>query len=69
MGYFIIFMKETKGLSQVQIKKLYRKDMRDLDYGMQPTTADEDFWRLKKQQLNWFKKKRKEWAKQALYNS
>jgi len=43
VGYFIIFMKETKGLSQVQIKKLYRKDMRDLDYGMQPTTADEDF--------------------------
>jgi hypothetical protein len=36
-------MKETKGLSQVQINKLYRKDMRDIDYGMQPTTADEEF--------------------------
>lgn len=32
----MIFMKETKGLSSIQLKKLYRADMTDLDYGMTP---------------------------------
>lgn len=32
--FFIFCMKETKGLSQAQIKRLYRKDKRDLDYGL-----------------------------------
>ena len=38
----MIFMKETKGLSAIQLKKLYRADMQDLDYGMSPA-QDADF--------------------------
>lgn len=38
----MIFMKETKGLSSTQLKKLYRADMQDLDYGM-PAASETDF--------------------------
>lgn len=35
--YLLVFMKETKGLSSAQLKRLYRKDMNDVDYGMSET--------------------------------
>lgn len=39
--FFIIFMKETKGLTQPQIDRLYRRDMNEISYGI-PAVEDED---------------------------